>query len=194
MMVGGSWGATLALAYAQAHPARVSGIVLRATFLGTYEEIEAGFCERLPLLLSGPVGGFPEPAAGSRTQPSARRLLAPHPRSRSRRARARPRAPGTTPNASFPSTRRRARGSISPRSNRAAPCPRRPSWKRIISSMTASCGRTSFSKKPASSPVFPASSCRAATTCSARPRPRRRSPRAGRMRNSHRRRRRPYAL
>src|SRR3954463_9166444 len=35
MLVGGSWGATLALAYAQAHPAQVTGIVLRATFLGT---------------------------------------------------------------------------------------------------------------------------------------------------------------
>jgi proline iminopeptidase len=48
MVVGGSWGATLALAYAQAHPDRVSGLALRATFLGTFEEIEAGFCERLP--------------------------------------------------------------------------------------------------------------------------------------------------
>src|SRR6201988_3455325 len=48
IVVGGSWGATLALAYAQAHPKRVSGLVLRATFLGTYEEIESGFCERLP--------------------------------------------------------------------------------------------------------------------------------------------------
>src|SRR5882757_5779113 len=42
MVVGGSWGATLALAYAQAHPDRVSGIVLRATFLGTLREIENG--------------------------------------------------------------------------------------------------------------------------------------------------------
>jgi len=32
MVVGGSWGATLALAYAQAHPHRVTGIALRATF------------------------------------------------------------------------------------------------------------------------------------------------------------------
>src|SRR5215475_10879314 len=48
ILVGGSWGATLALAYAQAHPTRVSGVVLRATFLGTYEEIEAGFCDVLP--------------------------------------------------------------------------------------------------------------------------------------------------
>src|SRR5258707_2464785 len=48
MVVGGSWGATLALAYAQAHPDRVTGIVLRATFLGTIKEIEAGFLEVLP--------------------------------------------------------------------------------------------------------------------------------------------------
>src|SRR6476469_7990772 len=39
LVAGGSWGATLALAYAQVHPTRVAGLVLRATFLGTYEEI-----------------------------------------------------------------------------------------------------------------------------------------------------------
>src|SRR4051794_9733502 len=48
MVVGGSWGATLALAYAQAHPDRVIGIVLRATFLGTRKEIEGGFLDVLP--------------------------------------------------------------------------------------------------------------------------------------------------
>src|SRR5260221_1550531 len=48
MIVGGSWGATLALAYAEAHPARVTGIVLRATFLGTRREIEDGFLDVLP--------------------------------------------------------------------------------------------------------------------------------------------------
>ena len=48
LVVGGSWGATLALAYAQAHPDRVTGIVLRATFLGTRQEIEAGFLDVLP--------------------------------------------------------------------------------------------------------------------------------------------------
>lgn len=53
MVVGGSWGATLALAYAQAHPQRVSGIVLRATFLGTIEEIEDGFLNSLPRLYPG---------------------------------------------------------------------------------------------------------------------------------------------
>src|SRR6201991_1141521 len=48
MIVGGSWAATLALAYAETHPRRVSGIVLRATFLGTRAEIEGGFLEALP--------------------------------------------------------------------------------------------------------------------------------------------------
>ncbi|MEZ5820778.1 MAG: prolyl aminopeptidase [Xanthobacteraceae bacterium] len=53
MVVGGSWGATLALAYAQAHPNRVSAIVLRATFLGTVEEIADGFLNSLPRLYPG---------------------------------------------------------------------------------------------------------------------------------------------
>ncbi|UVO38538.1 prolyl aminopeptidase [Bradyrhizobium arachidis] len=47
MVVGGSWGATLALAYAEAHPERVSGIALRATFLGTQGEVETAFTSRL---------------------------------------------------------------------------------------------------------------------------------------------------
>lgn len=48
LVVGGSWGATLALAYAQAHPERVSGLVLRATFLGTRAELDAAFRTALP--------------------------------------------------------------------------------------------------------------------------------------------------
>lgn len=48
LVVGGSWGATLALAYAEAHPDRVSGIVLRATFLGTREELDGAFLNALP--------------------------------------------------------------------------------------------------------------------------------------------------
>jgi proline iminopeptidase len=52
MVVGGSWGATLALAYAQAHPGRVSGIVLRATFLGTRAELEGAFTDALPRFYS----------------------------------------------------------------------------------------------------------------------------------------------
>jgi proline iminopeptidase len=43
IVAGGSWGATLALAYAQAHPDRVAGLALRATFLGTRAEVETAF-------------------------------------------------------------------------------------------------------------------------------------------------------
>ena len=43
MVVGGSWGATLAVAYAERFPARVSAIALRAVFLGTPEEVEWAF-------------------------------------------------------------------------------------------------------------------------------------------------------
>jgi proline iminopeptidase len=53
MVVGGSWGATLALAYAQAHPDRVTGIVLRATFLGTRAELDNAFLNALPRFYPG---------------------------------------------------------------------------------------------------------------------------------------------
>lgn len=44
LVFGGSWGATLALAYAQAHPACVTGLVLRGVFLGTARETEWYLC------------------------------------------------------------------------------------------------------------------------------------------------------
>jgi len=40
MLFGGSWGATLALAYAAAHPQRVAAMVLRGVFLGTRGEVD----------------------------------------------------------------------------------------------------------------------------------------------------------
>ena len=40
IVFGGSWGATLALIYAQAHPARVRNIVLRGVFLMTQRELD----------------------------------------------------------------------------------------------------------------------------------------------------------
>jgi proline iminopeptidase len=43
MIVGGSWGSTLALAYAERHPERVLGLVMRAVFLGTPGEVEWAF-------------------------------------------------------------------------------------------------------------------------------------------------------
>ena len=40
LLFGGSWGSTLALAYAQAHPDRVIGLVLRGVFLGRAPEVD----------------------------------------------------------------------------------------------------------------------------------------------------------
>lgn len=45
LVVGGSWGATLALAYAQRHAGRVTGLILRAVFLGTRAELEWAFVD-----------------------------------------------------------------------------------------------------------------------------------------------------
>jgi proline iminopeptidase len=39
LVFGGSWGSTLALAYAETHPARVTGMILRGIFLARPEEI-----------------------------------------------------------------------------------------------------------------------------------------------------------
>lgn len=70
LVVGGSWGATLGLAYAQAHPDRVSGIVLRATFLGTRAELEAAFLKTLPTF-------YPELSADFLSQLSESERTAP---------------------------------------------------------------------------------------------------------------------
>ena len=40
LLFGGSWGATLALLYAQAHPQRVSGLVLRGSFLARQMDLD----------------------------------------------------------------------------------------------------------------------------------------------------------
>lgn len=45
LVVGGSWGSTLAVAYAEAYPQHVTGMVLRAIFLGTGREVEWAFIE-----------------------------------------------------------------------------------------------------------------------------------------------------
>jgi proline iminopeptidase len=43
ILLGGSWGSTLALAYAEAHPDHVAGLILRGIFLGTREELDLYF-------------------------------------------------------------------------------------------------------------------------------------------------------
>ena len=87
LIVGGSWGATLALAYAQAHPDRVSGIVLRATFLGTRAELESAFLDVLPRFYPTLSDDFLSVLPPEERASAARCLLAPHPRSRPGHAR-----------------------------------------------------------------------------------------------------------
>ena len=45
MVVGGSWGATLGIAYAEAYPNRVTALALRAVFLGTPQELQWAFSD-----------------------------------------------------------------------------------------------------------------------------------------------------
>jgi proline iminopeptidase len=81
MIVGGSWGATLALAYAQAYPDRVSGIVLRATFLGTRNELDAAFLDTLPRfypeLSEDFIGLLPKDERNAPLEAYWRRILSP---------------------------------------------------------------------------------------------------------------------
>lgn len=64
LIVGGSWGSTLAIAYAEAYPERVSGLVLRALFLGSEAEVDWAFrrapLELRPDLYDGFVAALPE--------------------------------------------------------------------------------------------------------------------------------------
>jgi proline iminopeptidase len=83
MVVGGSWGATLALAYAQALPDRVLGLALRATFLGTRAEIETAFIDTLPRFYPGLsedfLGLLPPEERGHPLDAYWRRILDPDP-------------------------------------------------------------------------------------------------------------------
>jgi proline iminopeptidase len=68
LLLGGSWGATLALSYAQRHPSRVAALVLRAPFTATARELR---------WLYGPAGAaLREPQAWRRFSPSAGKPLA----------------------------------------------------------------------------------------------------------------------
>ncbi len=83
LVVGGSWGATLAVAYAEAHPERVTGMALRAVFLGRRAELDWAFIEgpqRLrPDLFADFVGGLPEAERGDPLPAYWARILHPDP-------------------------------------------------------------------------------------------------------------------
>ncbi len=65
ILFGGSWGSTLALAYGQAHPDHVSGMVLRGVFTATQAEIDhfyhGGVATHFPDLYEKFINGLPDP-------------------------------------------------------------------------------------------------------------------------------------
>ncbi len=83
LVVGGSWGATLALAYAQSHRERVTGLVLRAVFLGTAGELDWAFGTGLrtfyPALYEDFIAALSEPDRANPLPSYYRRILDPDP-------------------------------------------------------------------------------------------------------------------
>jgi len=83
LVVGGSWGSTLAIAYAEAYPERVIGLALRAIFLGTRGEVEWAFVEGpklfRPELFADFVDVLPEAERGDPLAAYLRRLADPDP-------------------------------------------------------------------------------------------------------------------
>ena len=82
LLFGGSWGSTLALAYAQAHPERVIGCVLRGVFLGRPAEVDwflHGLAAIFPDAHAGFAGFLPEAERGDVLGGYLRRLTDPDP-------------------------------------------------------------------------------------------------------------------
>ena len=82
MVFGGSWGSTLALAYAQSHPAAVSALVLRGIFLCRPSEIEwflKGMRVFFPEIWERFSGHLPEAERGDLLGAYYRRLCDPDP-------------------------------------------------------------------------------------------------------------------
>ncbi|OYV48443.1 MAG: prolyl aminopeptidase [Acidocella sp. 20-58-15] len=82
LLFGGSWGSTLALAYAQAHPEAVMGLVLRGIFLGRPEEVDwflYGMARVFPDAHAAFAQFLPEPERGDLLKSYLARLINPDP-------------------------------------------------------------------------------------------------------------------
>ena len=82
LLFGGSWGSTLALAYAQAHPDRVTGCVLRGIFLGRPSELDwflYGLANVFPEAHAAFAGHLPVEERSDLLGNYLRRLTDPHP-------------------------------------------------------------------------------------------------------------------
>jgi len=92
LVFGGSWGSTLALAYAQAHPGRVSGLVLRGIFMLRKAEIDwfyqQGASAIFPDRWEDYVAAIPKRERGDLVAAFHRRLTSPNRAVRIRAARA----------------------------------------------------------------------------------------------------------
>ncbi|SMF38487.1 prolyl aminopeptidase Serine peptidase. MEROPS family S33 [Tistlia consotensis] len=80
---GGSWGSTLSLAYAQAHPERVTALILRGIFLCRDSELEwflYGIRQMFPDAWAAFAGEIPEAERGDLLEAYHRRLMDPDPK------------------------------------------------------------------------------------------------------------------
>ena len=130
--------------------------MLRATFLGTREELEGAFLDALPRfypdLSHDFVSVLPPEERAQLLEAYFHRILDPDPAVRGPAARALARYRAD----SLRDIRQAASGSIRPRRTPRARCPPRRSWKRIISGMIASCRpRDSCWRRPQSLPAIP---------------------------------------
>ena len=93
LVLGGSWGSTLALAYAEAHPARVSELVLFGVTTGRHAEFDwtfrGGLARFFPAEWARLLAGLPEPERdGDAVDAYHRLLFDPDPAVRARAAEA----------------------------------------------------------------------------------------------------------
>lgn len=83
LVFGGSWGSTLALAYAETHPARVSALILRGIYLLTKAEMDwyyqFGVSEMFPDKWEGFIAPIPEAERGDMVAAYHRRLTGDDP-------------------------------------------------------------------------------------------------------------------
>ena len=77
LVFGGSWGSTLGLAYAETHPERCTGLVLRGIFLLRRKELLWFYQEGASWLFPGRVGGIPEADPRGRARRPDERVLSP---------------------------------------------------------------------------------------------------------------------
>ena len=83
LVFGGSWGSTLALAYAEAHPARCTGLILRGVFLCRKSEIDwflYGLKTLFPEVWHAFAGAIPAAERGDLLAAYYRRLTDPDPK------------------------------------------------------------------------------------------------------------------